>query len=264
MGVPLIIKIGGIFLKNDIAMKRFFIELNKYIKLNDHPIILVNGKNSIFTNVIKNKNLNNKKNNFFSIKNINTTNLLSILLPNIVNIQLLAQSKNYDVHGNSVLLPDFFNNLINISNCYSVIKNFLKYKKEEILKYINFLKMFFKKKIIPFICSMGFDKKGNIFNINSDIVSMILTIILKGKLIFLTDVSSVLNNKGQQIKKIYSKEIDYFIKSGIITDGMIIKVQSASITSKFLKKPVKISGWHYSEDLFNLFNNKSIGTKIYE
>ncbi|VFP79046.1 hypothetical protein [Buchnera aphidicola] len=261
---PLVVKIGGILLNNNNAIKRLFKAIHVFYNLKKRGIILVNGSCLFSRNIFQKFNFSSSKNNFCSIEKLNTKNILFSILPNIVNIRLLAWSKRYKITGQSLLLTDFFNELILNPVSIKEINFFLKKNKKEILEYIKIIQMFLEKNIIPFICSSGLDLEGNIFNINSDIVAMILTIILNGHLIILTDVNAVLDGKGQRIKEISYREINNLLDSGSITNGMITKIKSALVVSKILKKPVEIASWHNLNDLLDVFTGKSIGTKIIE
>ncbi|VFP85592.1 Acetylglutamate kinase [Buchnera aphidicola (Cinara pseudotaxifoliae)] len=262
---PLVIKVGGILLHSNHAITRLFKELNIYSTSTNSKIILVNGSSGTYGNFgFFDSDLCTHNNDFCLIKKLNTKNFLYSIIPNIVNIRLLAWSKQHSVVGQSVSLPDFFSFLRTLSNEYLVIKKFLNQNKIKIFKYIKVVSFFLDHCIIPFVCSSGLDLKGNFFNINSDVVAMILTIIFNGRLIMLTDVHAVLNGKGQRIPTILCKEIHGLCHAGVVTDGMVIKLQSAMIVSKYLKKSVEIASWHNSNDLLHLLEGRSIGTRIIE
>ncbi|VFP87827.1 Acetylglutamate kinase [Buchnera aphidicola (Cinara piceae)] len=261
---PLVVKIGGILLHSNNAIKRLFKEMYSFYKLKKQEIILVNGGNFFNRTLLQKFNFFSPKNNFCSIKKLNTMNILNSTVPNFVNIYLLAWSKRYKIKGQSILLPDFFNELMMKSISLTKVNIFLKKNKKKILEYKKIIQIFLNKNIIPFICSIGLDLEGNIFNINSDIVAMILTIILNGNLIILTDVNAVLDSKGQRIKEISHHEVNHLFDSGSINNGMVVKIKSALIASKILKKSVEITSWHNLNDLVDIFTGKSIGTKIIE
>ncbi|VFP84799.1 Acetylglutamate kinase [Buchnera aphidicola (Cinara splendens)] len=264
MDGPLVVKIGGILLHSNNAIQRLFKELNIYSISTNTNIILVNGSGMCSNFIFSKSDLYMRNNDFFSFKQLNTKNLLHSIIPNIVNVRLLAWSKKYGIAGYSMFLPDFFSYLRTLSNEYSVIKKFLNQNKKEVLKYIKIISFFLSQCFIPFIFSSGLDLEGNFFNINSDVVAMILTIIFNGRLVILTDVRAVLNGKGQRIPTIFCEEVYSLCNAGIVTDGMIIKLQSAMIVSKYLKKSVEIASWHNPNDLLNLFEGQSIGTRIIE
>ncbi|VAX76235.1 hypothetical protein [Buchnera aphidicola] len=264
MESPLLVKLGGILLNNHNSIERLFTELYRYKSLNKRDIIIVNGATSSFGFFPQNFNQSTINSGSCLLNKLKDKKFLYSILPSISNIRLLAWAKKHNILGQSVFLPDFFSQLVGQADIFLNIEYFLKKIINRMSPYLNLIKDLLKNNTIPFICSMGLDSKGNIFNINSDIVVMILTIILKGNLILLTDVSSILNSKGERIKKISSHSAYNLIDSGFITNGMIIKVQSALVVSKYLKKSVEIASWHYENDFINLLQGKSIGTRIIE
>ena len=52
------------------------------------------------------------------------------------------------------------------------------------------------------------------------------------------------------------------IEQGIITDGMIVKVNAALDAARTLGRPVDIASWRHAEQLPALFNGMPMGTRI--
>jgi acetylglutamate kinase len=81
---------------------------------------------------------------------------------------------------------------------------------------------------LPVLSSVGSDKEGEAVNINADDVASALAIQLRAaNLIFLTNISGVLDQNKKRIPVLKTGDIDRLIKTGVITGGMIPKVQSA-------------------------------------
>ena len=55
---------------------------------------------------------------------------------------------------------------------------------------------------------------------------------------------------------------EQLIEQGIITDGMIVKVNAALDAARALGRPVDIASWRHAEQLPALFNGTPIGTRI--
>jgi len=80
-------------------------------------------------------------------------------------------------------------------------------------------------KFIPVISSLGFDARGRTLNVNADSVAMVMAMSLKShRLVFLTDVSGVLDENKKTIPMIKINEIQKLIDDKIVTGGMIPKV----------------------------------------
>lgn len=60
-------------------------------------------------------------------------------------------------------------------------------------------------------------------------------------LILLSDVSGILDGKGQRIAEMTAEKAEQLIEQGIITDGMIVKVNAALDAARALGRPVDIA-----------------------
>ncbi len=89
------------------------------------------------------------------------------------------------------------------------------------------LQEFSESNIIPVIAPIGLGSAGETFNINADTVAgSIAAAIGAAKLMILTDVSGVLNEKKELISELSFSEVHKLIKEKIITGGMIPKVET--------------------------------------
>ena len=91
------------------------------------------------------------------------------------------------------------------------------------------LKTLLNAGFMPVLSSMACDKNCQTLNINADSIAMAVALALKAnKLIFLTDVSGVLDKNKKTIKLIKYGEQTRLIKDGAITGGMIPKIQACA------------------------------------
>lgn len=80
---------------------------------------------------------------------------------------------------------------------------------------------------LPLIPSLGYSEQGDLLNINADYLARAVAISLGAKkLILMTDVKGVLEN-GQVLEQLNLVDVQKKIDSGVITGGMIPKIQSA-------------------------------------
>ena len=78
---------------------------------------------------------------------------------------------------------------------------------------------------IPVIAPIGTDEEGNSYNINADTVAAAVAAAVKSeKLVLLTDVEGVKDDKGSVIYEAHKNDIEKMIKDGSISGGMIPKV----------------------------------------
>ena len=81
---------------------------------------------------------------------------------------------------------------------------------------------------IPVIAPLGINpSEGKILNINGDLAASALARSLKAELFFLTDVPGVLDGEGRVIPALRAEEAREMIARGIISGGMIPKVEAS-------------------------------------
>ncbi|MDE9448190.1 acetylglutamate kinase, partial [Xenorhabdus bovienii] len=115
---------------------------------------------------------------------------------------------------------------------------------------------------IPIISSIGITEHGELMNVNADQAATAIAQVLNADLVFLSDVSGILDGKGQKIPEATAERIEQLIEQDIITDGMIVKVKAALDAAKTLGQPVDIASWRHAEQLVALFNGIPVGTRI--
>ena len=120
------------------------------------------------------------------------------------------------------------------------------------------------KKIVPVISPLGFDKAGNTYNINADTAAGYVAEKLNAeRLILLTDVVGVLDNKKKLITELNEKKATNFIKNGTIKGGMLPKIKTCfNIIKKGVKGVVIIDGRNPNATVLELFTKKGAGTLI--
>ena len=128
----------------------------------------------------------------------------------------------------------------------------------------NYLCDLMNSNYIPVIAPLGFDENDKIYNINADIAaSKIASYLSAEKIIFLTDTPGVLSENKTLLSALNPKEIKKYIDSGVISGGMLPKIQ-ASIEA--IKNGVKtahiIDGRIQHSVLLEIFTNEGIGTLV--
>lgn len=128
--------------------------------------------------------------------------------------------------------------------------------------------MALKNGFIPVIATVGADKNGQTYNINADTAASAIASALKAeKLISMTDVRGVLmekENEDSLISRIRVEDVPGLIHAGIISGGMIPKIQSCVDGIKSgMKEAVIIDGRIEHSILIELFSDEGIGTLLY-
>lgn len=117
---------------------------------------------------------------------------------------------------------------------------------------------------IPVVAPIGTDADGNSYNINADTVaSAIASAVNAEKLILLTDVEGVKDADGNIVYEAHKNEISEMIDNGVISGGMIPKVQGCMDAID-----AGVTGVHIIDGrvphclLLEIFTKSGIGTLI--
>ncbi len=126
------------------------------------------------------------------------------------------------------------------------------------------LNWFLDSHFIPVISPIGFDKNFDSLNINADTMSgKVSSSVRSERLILLTDVDGVLDKKGELLSELSLTEAKKFIKNGIISGGMIPKVETCiNAVSNGVKAAVILNGKIQHALLLEIFTERGVGTLI--
>ena len=115
------------------------------------------------------------------------------------------------------------------------------------------------------ISTVGLDNEGNVYNINADTAAARIAGMLGAEsLIMMTDIRGVLENKddpGSLITKIVASEVRQLMNRGIISGGMIPKVECCvEAIRRGVKKVFVVDGRVPHCTLMELFTDDGMGT----
>jgi len=121
--------------------------------------------------------------------------------------------------------------------------------------------------IVPVITPLGWGPDDKVYNINADDAASAIALVLKArKLVFLSDVPGLLRDpkdKSSLISTLKFAEVDTLIERGVISGGMIPKVQGAIKAIKAgVRKVHFIDAALPHSLLLELFTDKGVGTEI--
>lgn len=119
-------------------------------------------------------------------------------------------------------------------------------------------------RFIPVISPIGADEKGNTYNINADLVASSLAKALSAeKLLILTDVAGILDQKKTLIPSVSKKTVEKLIQDGIVHGGMMPKIEAAlSSVENGVHKAHIIDGRVPHALLLEIFTDQGVGTEI--
>jgi len=132
---------------------------------------------------------------------------------------------------------------------------------------VEVLQDMLEKKAIPVIYPIGADENGNHLNINADTMAAGIAAAMKcTELITITDVPGILmdvSDPSSKIDNLTLKEIDGLISSGVISGGMIPKVEACRDALNAGVKTVRmVNGKDKRSILTDILNNVPVGTMI--
>ncbi|MEZ9593473.1 acetylglutamate kinase [Shewanella sp. 10N.261.52.F9] len=125
--------------------------------------------------------------------------------------------------------------------------------------YLNFV---LSKGWMPIISSIAISGQGELLNVNADQAATALTQLVSGSLVLLSDVSGVLDGKGQLISSLNRAQVNELTKVGVIEKGMKVKVEAALDVAESMGQAVQIASWRQAQQLIALCQGETVGTQI--
>ena len=121
---------------------------------------------------------------------------------------------------------------------------------------------------IPVIATVGCDEGGNVYNINADTAGASIAGALHAEnVILMTDVRGLLKDKDDEstlMPEVSVSEVPYLISQGIISGGMIPKIECCvEAVRRGVKKSVIIDGRIPNSILIEMLSDAGIGTMFY-
>lgn len=255
-----VVKYGGAAmvekdLKNGFARD---IALMKQVGIN---VVVVHGGGPQIDKELKKFNIQRNFVDGIRVTDRNTIEVVANTLNDLVNKEIVSLINSNG--GNSIGLAKNNNNLIRVKKLTSEKIDY-GYVGEITDIDSNYLYDLMNSNYIPVIAPLGFDENNDIYNINADsAASAIASNLAAEKLIFLTDQTGVLDQKGNLISSLNFNEIENLISSNVITGGMLPKIK-ACLNS--LKRNVKmahiVDGRIQHSVLLEIFTNEGIGTLV--
>lgn len=118
---------------------------------------------------------------------------------------------------------------------------------------------------IPVISTVGYDQEGNVYNVNADTAASVIAGELEAEsMILMTDIRGLLQDKDDEstlIKKVVASEIPSLVKEGIISGGMIPKIECCKEAIRRGVKKVFITDGRVNHSiLMELLSDEGMGT----
>ena len=252
----IVIKCGGSVLVNQDLFNNFINDISILNKLGFIPIIIHGGGKRISIKF----NEAGIKNNFIDGLRVTDEKSINIVeeVLNIFNKEITDALKNNGCDSQEVTNKQ--NNILMVE------------QENEKLGYVGFpksvnqstIEIIVKEKKVPVIAPLGLDKNNQVFNINADTAAGAIAKKLNARrLIIMSDVEGVLDNKKKLISEINTDKINELINNETISGGMIPKIKNClDVAANGVKGVCIIDGRLDHSILFELLSDKGSGTLI--
>ena len=255
-----VIKMGGEVIENEAKLKELLLDIKKIFDCGI-KVVLVHGGGNQFDFLARQLGINTQKKDGRRITQKEDLKVVKMLYGGTLNLEILSILKSIGLSG------------IRVSGLDG---NLIKAEKRKV-KDIDFgfvgdvlqvnpkiIQVLLENDFIPIVPPITADHTGQVLNTNADTMAMEIAISLKAeKLIMLTNVTGVLDQKQNLISVLSLPEVENLKKQKVITDGMKVKVD---IATKALQGGVKrvhiLDGTTEKSLLLEIFEEDGIGTLI--
>jgi len=252
----IVIKCGGSVLINQELFNIFIQDISILKKIGLSPIIVHGGGKRINNKLIE----LNIKSNFIKGLRVTDDTTINVVEDVLIefNKEIVNALKNKNCLAKRITSKEY--NIINIkpeSKELGFVGTPTKIK-------TNILKEIIKNDEVPVIAPLGLNDKDQTFNINADTAAGSISKELKARrLLIISDVEGVLDENNKLIAEIDSVKAKEMIDGGIISGGMIPKINNClDVASNGVKGVVIIDGRKNHSMLFELLSDKGSGTLI--
>ena len=254
----IVIKLGGSVLSNKDLFDDLIQDIAILKKL-DLSIFLIHGGGSKISTKLNDLNIKSNFINGLRVTNDKTINIVKDVLITF-NKEIVNTLKKYSCEAKEVT-PNVNNAIIvkRESEELGFVGSPTHIKSELLIEIV-------KSNKIPVIASLGLDMHHQTYNINADTAAASIAKKLKARrLLILSDVEGVLDKNKRLITEINSNKAKEMINDGIISGGMIPKINNClDVAKNGVKGVCIIDGRKVHSILFELLSDKGSGTLIRE
>lgn len=222
-------------------------------------VVLVHGGGPEISKTLEKMNIKSEFIGGLRVTDKDTADVVQMVLAGKVNKDLVCQIGN--LGGHAIGLSGMDGNMIKcrpLDESHGYVGDIIDINMdvvEEVLEH----------SFIPVISTIGYDEKGNCYNINADTVAAAVAGKLKAEaLISMTDVAGLLRDKDDEsslIHRVYISDVPALIADGIISGGMIPKIDSMTqAIREGVKRAFIIDGRVPHSILMEMLTDEGMGT----
>ena len=222
-------------------------------------VVLVHGGGPEINKTLKAMNIESKFEDGLRVTDKSTVSVVQMVLAGKVNKDFVCQICN--LGGHAIGLSGMDDNMIKcrpLDDSHGYVGEIMDMNTEVINEVLN-------NNFIPVISTIGCDGDNNCYNINADTVAAAVAGKLKAEaLISMTDVVGLLKDKDDDstlIHRVYISDVPRLISEGIISGGMIPKIDSMTqAIREGVKKAFIIDGRVPHSILMEMLTDEGLGT----
>ena len=263
-GTTIVIKFGGNAMTDDALKNNFARDVVLLKQVGCHPVIIHGGGPQI-TEHLEKQGIESNFANGMRITDEKSIDIIEMVLGGLINKDIVNTITS--LGGKAVGLSGKDGGLIRAKKIKGEgeFKN-IDFKNTGTVKSIDpgVVKLLDGSSFIPVIAPIGIGDDGKTYNINADIVAgKIAHILQASKYLILTNTQGILDSNGSLIQSINTDGVKKLVEKGILSQGMLPKVNSAleAVTSGVEHVQI-IDGTIDHSVILELFTDEGIGTMI--
>ena len=222
-------------------------------------VVLVHGGGPEISKTLEKMNVKSEFVNGLRVTDKETANVVQMVLAGKVNKDLVCQIGN--LGGHAIGLSGMDGNMIKcrpLDTAHGYVGDITEMNMDVVHEALE-------HGFIPVISTVGYDEEGNCYNINADTVAAAVAGKLKAEaLISMTDVAGLLRDKDDEsslIHRVYISDVPALIADGIISGGMIPKIDSMTqAIREGVKRAFIIDGRVPHSILMEMLTDEGMGT----
>ncbi len=222
-------------------------------------VVLVHGGGPAINKTLDKMNIESKFADGLRVTDRETIDVVQMVLAGKVNKDLACQIGNYG--GHAIGLSGMDGNMLKcrpLDNTHGYVGEITDINMDAVNEILN-------NSWIPVISTIGYDEEGNCYNINADTAAAAIAGALKAEaLVSMTDIAGLLRDKNDDstlIHRVYISDTPALIAEGIISGGMIPKIDSMTqALRQGVKKAFIIDGRVPHSILMELLTDEGMGT----
>lgn len=254
----IVVKYGGNAMIND-SLKAAVMHDLVLLSTVGIRVVLVHGGGPEINKALGAMNIKSEFVDGLRVTTKDTANVVQMVLAGKVNKDLVCQIGN--LGGHAIGLSGMDGNMI---KCRPLDDKH-GYVGEIVDMNMDVVEEVLSHSFIPVISTIGYDENDNCYNINADTVAAAIAGKLKAEaLISMTDVVGLLRDKDDEsslIHRIYISDVPALVADGVISGGMIPKIDSMTqAIREGVKKAFIIDGRVPHSILMELLTDEGMGT----